>query len=93
MFGVKDPISKGLRSLVVYKFTCLSCGVCYVGETSWHFATKINEHLKMDKALHIYKHLISYESCWQKCTPDYFSILDRAANISQCKIKEAIHIC
>ena len=89
---MKDPIPKGLRSLVVYKFTCSSCGACYVGETSRHFSTRINEHLKTDKASHVYKHLMSCEGGRQKCTPDCFSILDQAANISQLKIKEAIHI-
>lgn len=27
-FTVKDPIPKGLRSCVVYKFVCTSCGDC-----------------------------------------------------------------
>ena len=33
MFGVKDPISRGLRSGVVYKFSCAGCNNCYAGET------------------------------------------------------------
>ena len=90
LFGVKDPIPKGLRSLVVYKFTCSSSVACYVGETSRHFSTRINENLKTDKASHVYKHLMSCESGRQKCTPDCFSILDQATYISQLKIKEAI---
>ena len=38
------------------------------------------------------KLVFSSEGGRQKCTPDCFSILDQAANISQLKIKEAIHI-
>ena len=36
--------------------------------------------------------IFAYNRFRQKCTPDRFSILDQAANISQLKIKEAIHI-
>ena len=28
MFGVKDPIPRGLRTCVVYKFLCASCNAC-----------------------------------------------------------------
>ena len=43
-FGVKDPIPAGLRSRVIYKFSCAGCSTCYVGETNRHFATRIREH-------------------------------------------------
>ena len=92
LFGVKDSIPQGLRSLVVYKFTCSSCGACYVEETFRYLSTRINEHLKTDKASHLYKHLMSSEGGRQKCTPDCFSIIDKSTNISQLKIKEAFHI-
>lgn len=92
MFGVKDSIPKELRSFVVYKFTCSSCGACYVGETSRHFATRINEHLKTDKVSHIYKHIMSSKVCLAQCSPESFCILDRARNSYELKIKEAIHI-
>ena len=45
MFGVKDPISGGLRLSVVYKFACAGCNACYVGETARHFSTCMHEHL------------------------------------------------
>ena len=51
-FGVKDPIPAGLRSRVIYKFSCAGCSTCYVGETNRHFAmfaTRIREHLSSDK--------------------------------------------
>ena len=45
MFGVKDPIPRGLRTCVVYKFLCASCNACYVGETPRHLSTRVREHL------------------------------------------------
>lgn len=33
MFGVKDPISLGLRAGVVYKFLCVDCNACFASET------------------------------------------------------------
>ena len=45
LFGVKDPIPDGLRSCVVYKFACAGCNACYVGEITWHFSTRVCEHL------------------------------------------------
>ena len=53
-FGVKDPIPAGLRSRVIYKFSCAGCSTCYVGETNRHFATRIREHLSSDKNSHIF---------------------------------------
>ena len=48
MFGVKDPIPRGLRAGVVNKFLCAGCNACYVGETTWHFSTCVNEHVFSD---------------------------------------------
>ena len=36
LFNVKDAVPVGLRTRVVYKFSCASCNACYVGETSRH---------------------------------------------------------
>ena len=52
-----DPIPGGLHSRVVYNFTCAGCNACYVGETTRHFSTRVREHLAVDKASHIFKHL------------------------------------
>ena len=57
LFGAKDPIPAGLRSRVIYKFSCAVCCACYIGETNRHFATRIREHLASDKNSHIFKHL------------------------------------
>ena len=45
MFGVKDPIPRGLRTCVVYKFLYAGCNACYVGETSRHLSTHVSERL------------------------------------------------
>ena len=38
-FVAKDALLEGLRTRVVYKFSCASCNACYVGETSRHIST------------------------------------------------------
>ena len=78
--------------MVVYKFLCANCNVCYVGETSRHLTTRIKEHLSKDKASHIYKHLEGSNDCRDKCNDTCFSILDRSGTSYGLKLKEAIHI-
>ena len=51
MFSPKDFIPDSLKSCVVYQFTCASCGARYIGETSRHFHTRVNEHLFRDKLI------------------------------------------
>ena len=34
-----------LQSFIFYKLVCANCKVCYVGETTRQFITRINEHL------------------------------------------------
>ena len=92
LFSVKDPISGGLRSRVVYKFACAGCNACYVGETTRHFSTRVREHLVTDKASHIFKHLQNSEHCRALCSVDCFHILDHTSTGFQLKIKEAFHI-
>ena len=68
LFSVKDPIPGGLRARVVYKFACAGCNACYVGETTWHFSTRLREHLVTDKTSHIFKHLQNSEHCRALCS-------------------------
>ena len=91
-FGAKDPIPAGLRSRVIYKFSCAGCSACYIGETNRHFATRIREHLASDKNSHIFKHLRGSVNCGSLCSEDCFKILDSASTSFQLKIKEAMHI-
>ena len=90
--SLKDPIPCGLRSRVVYKFSCAGCNACYVGETCRHFSTRVKEHLTRDKASHIYKHLAASDKCRSLSSPSCFSILSQASTQTELKIKEAIYI-
>ena len=85
LFGVKDLIPRGLRSRVVYRFSCAGCNACY-GLTNRHFATGIREHLSPDKnSLWVRNcHYLALEAC--------FKILDSASIRYQLKIREAMHI-
>ena len=82
-FGARDPIPAGLRSRVIYKFSCAGCSACYVGETNRHFATRIREHLSSDKHSHIFKHLAgseNYRSFVQKIVSKSPTLLPQASN-------------
>ena len=90
--GAKDPIALGLRSPVIYKFSCADCSACYIDETIRHFATRIREHLSSDKHYQIFKHLRDSENCRSHCSEDCFKIFDSASTSFHLKIKEAKHI-
>ena len=90
MLSTKDKLS--LKSHVVYKFMCAGCNDCYVGYTTRHFSTRINEHLSSDKKSHVYKHLRNRITCLHACNESSFSIIDYASTEYKLKIKEAMHI-
>ena len=92
MFSVKDSVPQGLRSRVVYKFSCAGCNASYIGETTRHLCTRAREHLLSDKSSHVYRHLQSSRACHDSCNTERFTILDSAASKFQIKIKEALHI-
>ena len=89
---MKDPIPGGLHSRVIYKFACVGCNACYVGETTRHFSTCMREYLVSDKASHMFKHLQNSEHCRALCSVDHFHILDHTSTGFQLKIKEVLHI-
>ena len=92
VFSTKDMIPEDLNSNVVYKFNCARCNSCYIAETTRHISTRINEHLKTDKASHVYKHLNSNLECKKVCNVTCFSILDTAPTTYQLRIKEGLYI-
>ena len=92
LFSVKDAILKLLKSFVVYKFVCPGCNACYIGETTRHLSTRIEEHLEKDKKSHIFKHLDENHHCKSLSTPDCFQIIDSASSKFRLKLKEAMHI-
>ena len=63
LFSVKDAIPKLPRLFVVYKFVFPGCNACYIGETTRHFSTRIEEHLEKDKKSQIFKHLDENHNC------------------------------
>ena len=44
-FSYKDPLALHIQSFILYKFICLNCNVGYVGKTTKHSDTVINEKL------------------------------------------------
>ena len=92
LFSTKDPIPNNLKSFLVYKFTCASCNACYIGETTRHFRTRIDEHTHKDKNSHIYKHLNGNPNCLNSLTNTSFTYLDSANTSFQLKLKEGMHI-
>ena len=91
-FSYKDPIPDDMKSFLVYKFNCASCNTSYIGETTRHLKTRIDEHIKRDKQSHIFKHLSSDINCFNSYKRDSFKIIDTAKHKFDLKIKEALHI-
>ena len=50
LFSLKDSILREFRSRVIYKFTCVCCNACYIGETGRHLSTRVRDHLSSDKS-------------------------------------------
>ena len=92
LFSVKDPVPRGLCAGVVYKFLCVGCNACYVGETTRHFSTRVRKHIFSDRTSHIFNLLQKSGHCRTSCAIDCFSILDHSPTTFQLQMKEAIHI-
>ena len=92
MFSIKSISPKYLKSGVVYHFTCAVCKDSYVGETSRHFETRVNEHLyKQSQPTSIFKHLQQNPNCRSKCNESCFKIIDSARTKFTLEVKEALH--
>ena len=81
-----------MKPFLLYKFTCASCSSSYIGETSRHFKTEIEEHIKKDNKSHIFKHLHSTATCFNSYNSLCFKIIDKANSKFDFKIKDALHI-
>ena len=92
MFSVKESVPKYLKSFVVYQFDCAGCNACYIGETTRHLTTRIQEHLETDKSSHILQHLKENPNCKLLSNPDCFKVIDSASSSFRLKLKEAMHI-
>ena len=81
-----------MKYLLVYKFTCAGSSSSYIGESSCHFKTSIEEHIKKDNKSHIFKHLHSTATCFDSYNSLCFKQIDKANSKFDLKIKEALHI-
>ena len=63
-----------------------------IGQTCLHFKTRIGEHIKKDNKSHIFKHLHSFETCFDSYNSLCFKIIDKANSKFDLKVKEALHI-
>ena len=75
----------------MYKFQCAGCNACYIGETTRHITTRINEHFT-DKRSHVYKHIHKNPACLEKSNKECFLILDQTNTDWQLQIKEGLYI-
>ena len=93
-FLYKDLIPDDLRSFLVYKFTCASYSSSHFGKTCrhFHFKTRIEEHIRMDNKLHIFKDLHSTTTCFDLYNSLSFKIIYKANSKFDLKIKKALHI-
>ena len=94
-FTNKDPLPSKWKSWVVYKFDCAGCNSRYIGETTTHFATRMDQHFRKEKgASAIYKHLHgkNNKKCLRVNNNDSFDIIDHARTRFGLKLKEALHI-
>ena len=80
--------------LLLYLSDITGCNTCYITEIilSRHYNTRVREHLEMDRASHIYKHLNSSETCRLVCDEHRFEIIDQASYRYDFQIKKALHI-
>ena len=78
-FSYNDLLPFHLQSFMVYKFICASCKFCYVGETTRHLITRINELLQKEPKFNIFEHLQESRVCNSVCNKDCFSVINRAS--------------
>ena len=86
-FSLKDKCIHGLRSNVIYKFTCTVNNSCYIGKTKRHLFTRIFEHCNTPSA--IFNHRLS---CNCTCNLTNFRVLDQARHSFDLSILESLHI-
>ena len=87
-FRNKDPIPNMLQSRVVYKYSC-DCEQSYIGVTSRHLTTRVQEHSKMQSS-NVYRHIHDSPTCTFGI--EKFSILHRCVKPAHCYIAESLLI-
>ena len=77
--NVKDAVPEGLRTRVVYKFSCARRIVMLVILVKPADVSPQEFAGTSVRSSNVFRHLQSSESCRTSCTPDCFQILDSAA--------------
>ena len=100
LFRHKDTLNKGMRSEVVYKFSCPECGAQYVGSTTQSMATRTAEHagvsvrtgrpLSQLPQSHIRDHLLSCNGPQDNLK--HIDIIGTCQNKTELRILESLHI-
>ena len=86
--SLKPPVTKCLKSGLVYKIQCSRCMSCYVGQTTRHLITRFKEHLYESKP--VGKHM---KSCNYDVTIDDVTILSsNSKSMKHLMILEALFI-
>ena len=85
MPSLKGKIPDELKSRVIYEITCPRCKACYVGMTSRHLCTRLEEHRK--ESAPVAQHLKS-------CEVSDFSakIIDSCINVVKLATLESLYI-
>ena len=93
-FNVKCPTPKALKSNVVYKFSCLcDTNITYIGMTTRHLTTRLEEHLNLKSDSAIGNHIKSCNICNnKKINIINFTILKQCNTAYKTKIQEALLI-
>ena len=87
LFNLKDAVPEGLRTRVVYKFSCARRIVMLVMLVKPADVSPQEFAGTSDRSSNAFRHLQSSESCRTSCTPDCFQILDSAATKYQVRLK------
>ena len=74
MFSVKDPVPRGLRAGVVYKFLCAGCSACYGSDLN-------NKRVKI-LFPHVEPHLYIYPPLPSTCAIAHHGMSCQANNIA-----------
>ena len=91
-FSYNDPVPNDLKSFLVYLFTCTSCSCSYIGETCYHFKTRIEDHIKKDNKSQIFQPQHSPATWFDSYNSLWFKIIDKDNTKFDFKINEALHI-
>ena len=99
VFRFKDVLPVGMRSSLVYKYSCAQCASEYIGSTIRTLGTRAAEHAgRSFRTGSLIAHLphssvrVHAESCGTSVSISNFTILGTAPNPQDLRILESLHI-